>query len=95
MDPQLEAFLALVADDVELQQLLTAPDADVVALAKGRGITLDASRLQVHRQAWQEQYKTMLLSDNQLETVVGGAAGAADEVICIDITCRQTVWWYA
>lgn len=94
MDPNLEAFLAKIADDAALQQRLRSAEADPVAIAMSVGITLDPDQLMAHRLDWVKRNPTRMLDDHELETVAAGAAVGGEEYVCLGQTCEMTLWWY-
>ncbi len=65
-EDQLKAFIAKVQADTSLQEQLKAEGADPVAIAKAAGFALTKEDLNSHSQT---------LSDEELESVSGGAAG--------------------
>ena len=65
-EEQLKAFIAKVKADASLQEQLKAEGADVVAIAKAAGFSINTQDLEADSEN---------LSDEELEGVAGGADG--------------------
>ena len=84
-EEQLKAFIAKVQADTSLQEQLKAQNADVIAIAKAAGFVIQTSEVLDGAQANRAN-----LSENELESIAGGAAGNAD-TSTIGLICTTIV----
>ena len=79
-EEQLNAFMAKVQADATLQEQLNAEGANIIAIAKTAGFSINTEELVAHRQT---------LSDEDLEAAAGGTCPAATYCIsfsgCVDM----------
>ena len=68
-EEQLKAFIAKVQADTSLQEQLKAQNADVIAIAKAAGFVIQTSEVLDGAQANRAN-----LTENELESIAGGAA---------------------